>query len=271
MRLLVTRDPDNEAAKVFALLAHPVRKKSLNLAVGCLDSEKVSVVLWVTDLRGLPPDALEPFREHPLCRVFLASSATVDDGEEYARWLRAGASEILLPGMAQEQLKHRMRWAVDGLAEPDPGILVPVFVPGPVYLLTPYRPRHLETMEKWVKPALHYAGYQGVLIRDVDHLSIRKAENHMAQECSFAIAHMGKDDPPEPIHNPRVHAAIRTLVNNDKLVIGIRDSSEAEIKLPGDVLDINCHHFDSEPELTRWLYKILTKARPNAASGATHY
>ena len=269
MRLLVTRDPKNELAKAFSSLANPVRKRTLKLAFASLNPAELSVILYVADLSGLPPDALVSVKSFPMCRVILASSATIDHGDDFVRWLHAGAADVLLPGK-EDQLKQRVQWAVDGLAEPDPGTLTPFPAAGSVYLVTPYRNRHLETMERWVKPALHYAGYQGVLIQDVHGPSIRYAENHMAQACSFAVAHLGNDDKPDAKYNPRIHSEIRTLVNNGKLVIGIRHSSEAHIELPGDFQEINCHHFDSDPDVARWFYKILTKAKPNEASAATN-
>ena len=252
MRILVSRDPYNEAVKVFTALANPIRKRSLRLALAALNPAESSIVLCDRDPRGFPPDELKPFNAYPLCRVFLAPSAMIDHGLDYIRWLHRGATDILLPGMTEGRLKERMQWAIDYLPEPSPGRLMPIPPLGDVYLLTAYARRQLDTMEKWVQPALYHAGYQGLLVRESHGLSIRHAENDMAQTCTFAIAHLGKDGRrPGAPDNTRVSAEIRTLVNHAKLVIGIRPSSERDLQLPGDLRDINCHHFDSDPELPR--------------------
>ena len=57
------------------------------------------------------------------------------------------------------------------------------------------------------------------------------------------------------------------MVNHRKLIVGIRRSDERHLELPGDPKDFNCQHYDSEQELARWFYKILTRKGHHAAGG----
>ena len=120
------------------------------------------------------------------------------------RWLYRGATDIFLPGAEEETFRHRTQWAIDEVAELDYGSLVPMPSPGDVYLVLPYRPAHLMIMEKWVEPALRYAGYNGVLIKDHHGPSIRDTENHFAVNSSFGVVHLGKDEKESAIHNPGI-------------------------------------------------------------------
>ena len=170
----------------------------------------------------------------------------------------------------ERDLEERIGWVVDGLEEPREGTLyLPPTCPKltDVYLVTPYRQEHLDIIENWVKPALHFAGYQGVLIKGVHGSSIGDAERRLAQLCAFAVAHMGVDDRPNLTHQLRVHAEIKLLLSESKTVVGIRPSAESHLEIADDIRElVNCHPFDFGHGLARWLYKILTVARPDAAT-----
>jgi len=178
--ILIAKDTNIDLARMFQSVAGRTRVvPSANQAVRLLgqNPQESSVVFYVADPRGLPPNDLDPFRAFSRCRLFLGFTAIPESGESYVPWLYRGASDIFLPGADEDTFRGRTQWAIDNVAEPVCGSFVPTPTPGDVYLALPYRPGHLAIVTKWVKPALHYAGYNGVVIR----------EHHTLVSCKMSL------------------------------------------------------------------------------------
>lgn len=273
--LLVARDSESEWTKICSGFTdlRIVRDNSQAIQVAKRHGGRRIVILKIQDLRGLPSDGLERLGSIPDCAVLLLATAPVVSAADYVRWFQVHpVADVLLPGM-EAQVVHVLRRVIDGVREPHWGSLIPPPPPprvgGMVYLASAYADPQRYLMTSWVKPSLEYAGYTGVMIDEVHAFSIEHAERSMASQCAFAVVHMGLDGRRgRSRFNERVIAEVRTLRNLSKLVVGIRPEGERATELPEEFRNINCHHFVSEPELARWLYKTLTTRRENAAAGA---